>query len=196
MGFGCLQPGGGCCGGDVLIWDKTTVQSLNGLKAHYVDRGLTAHLWNEFSGTLSDYSLIFWLEATADPSWISDLASWAGRLHIGGEVPPGGSTSNTYVNALLATYSVSITIDDADGGIGTTFLPGAATDLAPANIFGNGYSTLTGGTSVYTHQATGGLMMSREQVGIIDWVVAGDDEQLSDAFVGSNSAFLDALYDA
>lgn len=183
MGLGCLNPGKCKCSTvDVLLWDTDRQASVNltQLKAHYNGSGLTAHDSSDWTGTLDDYALIIWPLANADPSWIADLASWAGRLVITGDFGPTFSGSNTYVNALLTSNGIGISLDNDQHAnvLGAYFdvsEPGVETDITDGDITGAVFSNVTGGGTVYLWKTdTSKVVVAREVDSGIDWVVCGD----------------------
>jgi hypothetical protein len=187
MGLGCLNPGKCKCvatiGANILLWEIDSLLSwtdLSAIKAHYNGNGLTAHDSTDWTGTLSDYGLIIWPAANADPTWIGDLSSWAGRLVVTGEYSPVFSGSNTYINALLSSESLSISLaNDQHANTPGSFLdvsePGVATDIADGDITGSNFSDVDGGTPVYVWKTdTSKAVVAREVSSGIDWVVCGD----------------------
>lgn len=202
--MGWFGPSGdcGCCSPQVLLWDYNRASGktdLSACKTVYDSLGITAHLPASFTGDIDDYFCIIMLWPEGDPSWLADLASWAGRLFIAGDYhrpdtpPHGAPAANAWINALASTYSVGISIDGVV--IASTFFNRSVTnDLTStqAILHGDLFSTVTGHTALYETGAD--VVMRRRTLSGIDWLIHGDGTSLVAAGgVSSNANFLEKI---
>lgn len=150
---------------------------LSDVQAVYTSFGITADLSGDFT-SLSDYGLIIWLMATAEPFWWGD--SWSGRIHLSAEYDLWTDTRN-YVNGLGLGMTVA---NNNSGGVGC-----GAENASPAahtlttSITGLAHSataSVSGGTTLFTNAALGLPMMQRRILGAKDFVVSGDSSHLAD----------------
>jgi len=176
-----------CCCGQVLLWDtncNALITGLSQIKAMYAANNIVAHLSTEWSGNLPDYSLILWSMAESDPSWWSLIngGSWGGRFHITAEFAPTFNATIDYVNSKTALHGITVNHDLLSPNTGCN-----------ANVDSVEAHQLTDGVTTITHAATaslsGGTTLSKtgadpwiaqNKVGLIDWVVAGDSNHLTD----------------
>lgn len=166
----------------------------------YSELGITANLFPEFTGNLSDYRLIIWLMAENDPPWLSALNNWIGRIHISAEfgkygVPPhqisGFQTTIDYVNGLGGQHGMTVSNNFITGGFrGCDGQSGILVDhqlTADMTEFKfSDSSTISGGTTVVSTDV-GDAMMQQRRSGNIDWVVSGDSSHLADHCQGAVS---------
>lgn len=193
-----FSPGCECCEfvcpggpGAVLFWGATATDA----KTVFAGFGATVHDSSDWSGTLSDYSLIMFTQAVSDPSWWSEISggTWVGRLHITGEHDDGAGTWDAtinYVNSKSGLHGMTMANDNNFNG-STDPIPQLATPAAHqltdgvTDLSHSASSSVTGGTSVFTQEFNndGGvvrpIMQQAKQSGAdIDWVVCGDSNHV------------------
>lgn len=202
----------GCCrcvtGNLVLLWNTDqdpisppALVNLTVLKGIFTTLGATAHLSDEWTGTLSDYVLIIWPLAVQNPSWWAQISggTWEGRLVITAEYTGFVSTthdaSRDYVNG-IPFHGMTVG-DNYTISIGCS--PGEPYTASVHNLTfgqsvlrGGATASVSGGTTLYTAlsstffndnipSATPSLpMMQQAKSGLIDWVVSGDSNPFID----------------
>lgn len=204
LGGLCL---GGCCIKKVLLWNTNCNVFATGLseaKTMFTANGIAADKSADYNGNIDDYSLIIWAMAESDPPWWAAISgrTWAGRFHITAEfggVTGGFTATRNYVNSKSGLHGITVSND--------LLFPSAGCN---ANVDPVEAHQLTDGVTTITHAAsasvTGGTALSKTSVnawiaqnkaGLIDWVVAGDSNHVTDNCGGVaalNATFLKNLY--
>ena len=195
-----------CCpprGGMVLLWntDNEHLGIVAEVQDLYEAMGLTVHYAYDYTGEITDYGLILWLEAVEDPSWWSVIAAgaWRGRLHMTSNHGTWTPDSIAYINSKTGLTGITINEDTHD--IGCNQLGTSEThDLTDGqdNIYYAATASVSGGTTLSKTVTTDDPWIAANQVGRIDFVISGDADhvRLTDCenHVTLNTPFIQNLW--
>jgi hypothetical protein len=176
----------------VLLWQidsyGTPTTSLAECRDVYVSLGVPWSSNVNWSGNLSDYGLIIWPMAQNDPVWWSQLGTWVGRLHMTAEYDVFTDTRN-YVNGRIAFHGMTVGNDHSEivGG-NEAAIPSSDPLAAGVNsLIHADTASVSGGQTIFTNIEVG-PMMQHNQIGKVDWVVAGDSNHITDNVPGNATA--------
>lgn len=169
--------------GRVLFWDANHSDSLpdnsfsETLHSNYAAMGVTFDSNASWTGTLSDYSLIYWPFPGSDPSWWAQItgATWTGRLILGGENNSLFSGFIAYINGLTAMTGLTITGANVDGAHSAGTAEADPLTVGVTNIFYLATSIISGGTTLSKTEVSADIWLAHNNpTGQIDFLLAGD----------------------
>jgi hypothetical protein len=108
--------------GKILVWGTNSQAPFVGIenaKSVYESAGIAVADHEDWSNSISDYSLIIWALANSDPSWMPMVRNsiWRGRLLICADSAPLFNSSILYCQSLAGMHGMSVVGGDYSRGL-------------------------------------------------------------------------------